>query len=67
MRGGLRQWALDTVASQSFQESSIWNGKAARLMLENALNGQGSVNAIWPVMNAYVLQKTFKETASRVR
>jgi len=63
MRGGLRDWACDTVSSQAFQQSSLWNGKAAKFMLENALNGHGTVNSIWPVMNAFVLEKTFKAAA----
>jgi asparagine synthase (glutamine-hydrolysing) len=63
VRGGLRDWALDSVSSRAFQESNIWNGKAAKIMLESSLKGHGSVNAIWPVMNAFVLQKTFKAKA----
>lgn len=59
VRGGLRQWTLDTVSSQAFLESTIWNGKAVKFQLERALRKHGSVNPIWPMINAYVLQKTF--------
>jgi len=63
VRGGLKEWALDTVSSQSFQQCSLWNGKSAKQRLENAIHGHGSVNAIWPVINAHVLQKTFRTAA----
>ncbi|MGE3622609.1 MAG: asparagine synthase (glutamine-hydrolyzing) [Bdellovibrionales bacterium] len=63
MRGGLKDWVLDTTSSRAFLESDIWNGKAARSTLECALEGQGSVNAVWPIINAFVLQKTFKTAA----
>jgi hypothetical protein len=63
MRGQLREWANDNVSSQAFQQSNIWNGKAARIMLDSALKGHGTVNSIWPVINAHVLQKTFKAAA----
>lgn len=64
MRGNLHDWAMDLANSRDFLESSIWDGAVARATLERALAGEGSTAAVWPIINAAVLQKAFKAKAS---
>ncbi len=59
-RQGLAPWLLDIAASRSFREASAWNGKAAGLAVEKAVAGHASIDPVWPVLNAYVLQQRFK-------
>jgi asparagine synthase (glutamine-hydrolysing) len=59
-RQGLAPWLLDIAASRSFLEASAWNGKAAGLAIERAVAGKASIDPVWPVLNAYVLQQQFK-------
>lgn len=63
MRGNLRDWVMDLASSQNFLTSNIWDGKAARAKLEQGLSGECSTAAVWPIINAAVLQKTFKSKA----
>jgi len=59
-RGGLGSWLLDIAASRAFRESSIWNGKAAGVAVEQAVAGKRSIDPVWPIVNAFVLQERFK-------
>lgn len=65
-RQGLGPWLLDIAASQSFREASAWNGRAAALAVEQAVAGNASIDAVWPVVNAWVLQQGFKAKAENV-
>jgi asparagine synthase (glutamine-hydrolysing) len=62
-RGRLRSWVNDTVESRSFLESPAWNGDQVRTHVRSALNGETSINPAWPVLNAHVLQESFKAAA----
>ncbi len=64
-RGVLRPWLLDKVASRRFLESSVWNGPAVRSTVERAVAGAGSLNPVWPIINAHVIGETFAGAASR--
>lgn len=64
-RGGLRTWFLDLAASRSFLESDAWNGESGRAMVERSIAGHGSINAVWPAINAHVLAATFRDAARR--
>ena len=61
--GPLKSWLLDLTASRSFVESSVWNGYAARAAVELAVDGAASISPVWPILNAYVLQQSFKDRA----
>jgi asparagine synthase (glutamine-hydrolysing) len=66
-RQGLGSWLLDIAASRAFREASAWNGKAARIAVEQSVAGKTSIDPVWPVVNAYVLQERFKaESKSEV-
>jgi asparagine synthetase B (glutamine-hydrolysing) len=62
-RGRLRPWVDDIVESRSFLESTAWNGDAVRGHVRRALAGETSINPAWPVLNAHVLQESFKAAA----
>jgi asparagine synthase (glutamine-hydrolysing) len=62
-RQGLGSWLLDIAASRAFREASPWNGKAAGIAVEQAVAGKASIDPVWPVVNAYVLQQHFKAEA----
>jgi|HubBroStandDraft_6_1064221.scaffolds.fasta_scaffold00055_38 asparagine synthase (glutamine-hydrolysing) len=62
-RQGLGSWLLDIAASRAFREASPWNGKAAGIAVEQAVAGEASIDPVWPVVNAYVLQQHFKAEA----
>jgi asparagine synthase (glutamine-hydrolysing) len=62
-RQGLGPWLLDIAASRAFRESSAWNGRAAGVAVEQAVKGNKSIDPVWPVVNAYVLQQHFKTEA----
>jgi hypothetical protein len=64
-RGALKPWLLDVVASRRFLESSIWNGPAVRDTVERSIAGAGSLNPVWPIINAHVLDVTFRAAARR--
>jgi asparagine synthase (glutamine-hydrolysing) len=62
-RGALKTWLLDVSASRSFVESAVWNGTAARAAVVRAVGGEASISAVWPIINAYVLEQSFKARA----
>jgi hypothetical protein len=62
-RGPLRSWLFDLIASRTFVESSVWNGSAARAAFERAVDGVASIGPVWPIINAYVLEQSFKAQA----
>lgn len=62
-RGPLRSWLFDLTASRAFVESSVWNGSAARAAVERAVDGVASIGPVWPIINAYVLEQSFKAQA----
>jgi asparagine synthase (glutamine-hydrolysing) len=62
-RGPLKPWLLDVSANRSFLESRIWNGYAARAAVQRATEGEVSISAVWPILNAYVLEEAFKARA----
>jgi hypothetical protein len=66
-RGALKPWLLDRSASRSFIESSVWNGRAARAAVERAVDGKASIDPVWPILNAYVLEQSFKVRARSAR
>ena len=63
-RGALKPWLLDTVASRRFQDSAVWNGAAVRALVERSVAGSGSLNPVWPIINAHVLGETFRSAAT---
>jgi asparagine synthase (glutamine-hydrolysing) len=65
-RQGLGSWLLDIAASRAFLEASAWNGKAAQVAVEQAVAGNASIDPVWPVVNAYVLQQHVKAEATPV-
>ena len=62
-RGALRPWLLDLCASGTFLDSSVWNGPAVKAAVERAVAGQTSLWPVWPIINAYVLEQSFKVRA----
>ena len=62
-RGALRTWLLDVSASRSFVESAVWNGSAARAAVQRAVGGEARISDVWPILNAYVLEQSFKARA----
>jgi asparagine synthase (glutamine-hydrolysing) len=62
-RGALKEWLLDLSASRSFLESAVWNGSAARAAVQRAVVGEARIINVWPILNAYVLEQSFKERA----
>jgi asparagine synthase (glutamine-hydrolysing) len=61
--GALKPWLLDLSASRSFIESSVWNGPAARAAVVRAVDGKASIDPVWPILNAYVLEQSFQVRA----
>ncbi|MFN4284037.1 MAG: asparagine synthase (glutamine-hydrolyzing) [Alphaproteobacteria bacterium] len=64
MRGALREWTMDCVADQAFQKSSVWNGANVRKAVDQAMAGQRGFQALWPILNAYALQRGFLRAAA---
>ena len=62
-RGKLRPWVGDLANSRSFLESPVWNGRAVRALVDQALSAKTSINPVWPMLNAYSLQKGFMKEA----
>ena len=62
-RAALKPWLLDLCASRSFLESAIWNGPAVKVAAEQATVGRKSLWTIWPIINAYALEQSFKQRA----
>jgi asparagine synthase (glutamine-hydrolysing) len=59
----LKPWLLDLCASRAFLESAIWNGPAVKVATEQATVGRKSLWTIWPIINAYALEQSFKQRA----
>jgi asparagine synthase (glutamine-hydrolysing) len=66
-RGSLNTWLRDVCASRSFLDSEVWNGAAVRMVLEQAIARQTSVDWIWPIIHAHVLEQAFKVQARQYR
>ena len=66
-RGALKPWLLDISASRSFVESSVWNGLPARAAVQRAVGGEARINDVWPILNAYMLEQSFKARARNAR
>ena len=62
-RGALKSWLLDVSASRSFIDSAVWNGPTARAAVQRAVDGEASIVDVWPILNAYVLEQSFKARA----
>jgi len=62
--GSLYTWARDTCASRSFLESPVWNGGAVRMTVERASAAQKSIEPVWPIIQAHVLEQSFKAQAA---
>ena len=62
-RGALKPWLLDLCASKSFLESSVWSGPMVRVAVEQAVDGNASIGPLWPIVNAHVLEQSFKQRA----
>jgi len=62
-RGPLNAWVRDVCASQSFLESPVWNGLDVRSFVDRAVVAQKSIAPVWPIIQAYVLQQSFKTQA----
>lgn len=60
LRGALKTWMSDCISDRDFRESAVWNGGAVRQAADDAVNGKGGFGAIWPILNAYALQKRFR-------
>jgi len=65
-RQGLGTWLADIADSRAFQESAIWNGKAARYAITQAVAGKTTIDAVWPIINAHLLQQHFKSERRRI-
>ena len=65
-RGALKPWLLDLSASRSFLDTGVWDGLTAKAAIERAVHGGGSVGPVWPILNAYVLEQSFKQRARAV-
>jgi asparagine synthase (glutamine-hydrolysing) len=65
-RGALKPWLLDLCASKSFLESPVWDGPMARVAVEQAVDGNASIGPLWPIVNAHVLEQSFKQRAQGV-
>jgi asparagine synthase (glutamine-hydrolysing) len=62
-RGLLNCWVRDACASQSFLESPVWNGPRVRSLVNRAVVAQKSIEPVWPIIQAHVLQQSFKAQA----
>src|SRR5262249_18335119 len=62
-RGPLNRWVRDACASQSFLESPVWNGPRVRSLINQAVVGQKSIEPVWPIIQAHVLDQSFKRQA----
>lgn len=64
-RGDLNTWARDICADRSFLDSEIWNGRAVKMIVEQAIAGQTGIDSVWPIIHAYVLERAFKAQAKQ--
>ena len=62
-RGALKPWLLDLCASTAFLDSPVWNGPTVKAAVERAVIGQASLWPVWPILNAYALERAFKQRA----
>jgi len=62
-RGPLNSWVRDACASQCFLESPVWNGLEVRSFVNRAVVAQKSIQPVWPIIQAYLLQQCFKTQA----
>src|SRR5215813_9161195 len=62
-RGPLNSWVRDACASQCFLESPVWNGLEVRSLVNRAVVAQKSIEPVWPIIQAHVLQQCFKTQA----
>jgi asparagine synthase (glutamine-hydrolysing) len=58
-RGALKPWLLDLCASRAFLDSNIWHGPTVRRAVERAVAGEPGLHAVWPIVQSYVLERTF--------
>jgi asparagine synthase (glutamine-hydrolysing) len=63
-RGALKPWLLDLCESRAFLDSSVWNGPAVRASVHRAVRGEGNIFDVWPILNAYALEQSFKARAA---
>ncbi|MDR3640141.1 MAG: asparagine synthase (glutamine-hydrolyzing) [Humidesulfovibrio sp.] len=65
--GPLRQFLLDTVASEGFINSPVWDGPELKRFVEHLVDNGAwdSLGQIWPYLNAHILEKTFNQAAMR--
>jgi asparagine synthase (glutamine-hydrolysing) len=62
--GGLFNcWLRDACASQSFLESPVWNGRRVQSLVNQAVVAERSIEAVWPIIQAHVLEQSFKTQA----
>jgi len=62
LAGGLRPLVQDTLTSNDFVESNLFNGKSIRdsgLQLLHSGNLPGFAATVWPAVNAHILAKEF--------
>ena len=64
--GALKPWLLDLSTSRSFIESSVWNGPVVRNVVERAVEGKTRIMPVWPILQAYALEQSFKTRARKV-
>jgi asparagine synthase (glutamine-hydrolysing) len=62
-RGPLNSWVQDVCASRPFLDSPVWNGGAVRMSVERAIAAQKSIEPLWPIIQAHVLEQSFKRKA----
>jgi asparagine synthase (glutamine-hydrolysing) len=63
-RGPFHAWAQDVSASQSFLENSVWNGRAVKAMIERASTARQTIEPVWPILQAHLLERLFKSKAN---
>jgi hypothetical protein len=44
----------------------VWNGSEARAAVERAVDGVASIGPVWSIINAHVLEQSFKAQAQKV-
>jgi asparagine synthase (glutamine-hydrolysing) len=64
-RGALKPWLLDLCASRAFIESDVWHGPTVRQAVESAVAGDGSLYPVWPILQAYALERAFVARAAQ--
>jgi len=61
LAGPLKEYALDTVASDAFLHSPVWDGPRVRSMAERALGEENmrAIKIVWPFIHATRLAQQF--------